>query len=89
MEKQTKNKALQLKKKSKWINFGYDSTNKKAYTSNLTETAWQIILPHLPPLCPIRRKPKWARRDLIDGMLYLYRVTTTLFIKLFRLHPVI
>jgi len=45
--------------------------NRKTYPTDTTEAEFQLIVPHLPPGCPLGRKMKWHWQDLIDGMFYV------------------
>ena len=44
---------------------------KKAYPSDLSESEWQLIMPHLPSPSPTGRPLKWHWWDLLDGMFYI------------------
>jgi transposase len=49
------------------------STQRQAYTSDLTAEEWQILKPLLPPAKPGGRPRKYAMRDVIDGLQYVRR----------------
>jgi putative transposase len=48
-----------------------EKLTKKAYSSNLSDTEWQLIMPHLPEKCLTGRPMKWHWRDLLDALFYV------------------
>ena len=43
------------------------------YSSNLTDSEWEILEPLLNQLLPIKKKtrpPNWTKREILDGIFY-------------------
>jgi transposase len=49
------------------------STQRQAYTSDLTDEEWQLLAPLLPPAKSGGRPRKYAMRDVIDAIQYILR----------------
>src|SRR5450631_36538 len=43
------------------------------YSSDLTDAEWAVIEPRLPERSGLGRPPKWSRRTIVNGMLYVLR----------------
>ena len=43
------------------------------YSSDLTDAEWMVLEPLLPPRSRLGRPPKWSRRSILDGVLYVLR----------------
>jgi putative transposase len=43
------------------------------YSSDLTDLEWRVLEPVLPPRSALGRPPKWSRRAIMNGLLYLLR----------------
>jgi len=43
------------------------------YSSDLTDPEWLVLEAVLPPRSALGRPPKWSRRAIMDGLLYLLR----------------
>ena len=43
------------------------------YSSDLTDAEWLVLEPLLPPRSRLGRPPKWSRRSILDGVLYVLR----------------
>ena len=43
------------------------------YSSDLTDAEWAVLEPLLPPSSRLGRPPKWSRRVIMDGLLYVLR----------------
>ena len=43
------------------------------YSSDLTDAEWMVLEPLLPPRSKLGRPPKWSRRSILDGVLYVLR----------------
>ena len=43
------------------------------YSSDLTDAEWAVIEPRLPERSGLGRPPKWSRRAILNGMLYVLR----------------
>src|ERR1700682_275039 len=43
------------------------------YSSDLTDAEWAVIEPRLPERSGLGRPPKWSRRAIMNGMLYVLR----------------
>ena len=43
------------------------------YSSDLTDAEWAVLEPLLPAVSRLGRPPKWPRRTLLNGMLYILR----------------
>jgi transposase len=44
-----------------------------AFPTRLTDEQWVVLEPHVPANKPGGRPPKYARRDVVDGILYAVR----------------
>jgi transposase len=54
-------------------NMNSTDTNRKPYTSDLSDAEWAIIEPLLPPLKSTGRPIKYPRREILNGILYVLR----------------
>jgi transposase len=43
------------------------------YPSDLSDTEWKLIEPHIPGLAKLGRPPKYAKREIINAIFYLTR----------------
>lgn len=56
-----------------------DSTRRKharkglRYSSDLTDAEWAVLEPLVPAVSRLGRPPKWPRRTILNGMLYILR----------------
>jgi transposase len=48
-------------------------TERRAYSSDLTDAEWQILVPLLPPEKPGGRHRKYAMREIINAIQYILR----------------
>jgi putative transposase len=49
------------------------AVKRQPYTSDLSDAEWEIIEPLLPPLKSTGRPTKYARREILNGILYVLR----------------
>ncbi len=47
--------------------------SRRAYPTDLTDTQWAILEPHVPPPKPGGRPAKHPRREIVNAMLYVLR----------------
>ena len=47
--------------------------SRQPYPSDLTDAQWALIEPHLPPLAQRGRPPDYARREIVNAILYVDR----------------
>ncbi len=45
--------------------------NRKTYPTNLKDSEWQLIVPHLPQACPLGLERKWQWQDMLDSIFYI------------------
>ena len=45
----------------------------RRHSSDLTDAEWMVLEPLLPPRSRLGRPPKWSRRSILDGVLYVLR----------------
>src|SRR5271168_4780507 len=43
------------------------------YSSDLTDAEWAVLEPWLPAPARLGRPPKWTRREIVNGLLYVLR----------------
>jgi transposase len=43
------------------------------YQTDLTDTDWRVIAPHLPKPCATGRPREWPMRELVNGIFYVMR----------------
>jgi putative transposase len=51
----------------------HDHTSRKAYPSDLSDAQWEILEPLLPPPDPEGRPLVYARREIVNALLYVLR----------------
>ena len=49
------------------------SRDELRYSTDLTNTEWDVIAPLLPTTCPLGRSRLWSLRDIVNGILYVLR----------------
>ena len=42
------------------------------YQTDLTDTEWRVIAPHLPKPCAAGRPREWPMREIVNGIFYVY-----------------
>jgi putative transposase len=50
-----------------------EHTSRKAYPSDLNDAQWEILEPLLPPADPEGRPLVYARREIVNALLYVLR----------------
>src|SRR5207302_5086923 len=63
-KERTKRKAQQWRKKMR---------SRKAYPSDLTDAEWKIVEPMIPAISPEAVRVEHARREIVNGILYVLR----------------
>jgi transposase len=43
------------------------------YQTDLTDTKWRVIAPHLPKPCAVGRPREWPMREIVNGIFYVRR----------------
>ena len=43
------------------------------YQTDLTDTEWRVIAPHLPTPCATGRPREWPMREIVNGIFYVMR----------------
>ena len=43
------------------------------YQTDLTDTEWRVIAPHLPKPCAAGRPREWPMREIVNGIFYVMR----------------
>src|SRR5215471_15126375 len=43
------------------------------YQTDLTDTEWRVIAPHLPKPCATGRPREWPMREIVNGIFYVMR----------------
>jgi putative transposase len=67
---ENRKESLRTKKGSNVIAI---SAKRKAYPSDLTDAQWELLAPFIPDVSPEATVPTIARREIINGILYVLR----------------
>jgi putative transposase len=51
----------------------YQSSKRKPYPSDLTNAQWELLAPFIPEVSPNATVPTIARREIVNGILYVLR----------------